>query len=104
LDREGLSQRLELVISLHGELWNVGVVKLSIVSSELDPVQFDIDIASGRGYMKVASDIEGTSKANIIFGSSLRVNGKVVDEFLSRGEKVGANISLYKSGAAEHQT
>lgn len=104
LDREGFGEGLELFISLHRVLWHVGVVKLPIVSSELDSVQLDIDVVSRGRDVKIPRDVECGGKSNIVFASGLGPNGKVIDEFLSGGEQVGAYITLYKSGAAEHQT
>lgn len=104
LDGERLSQRLELVISLHLVLGKTHEVEFSIVSSELDVGQFNVDVVTVGIDMKFTSDIEGASEVHIIHRTSLGRNVKVVNVFLSRSEKVVASISLNESGAAEHQT
>jgi hypothetical protein len=104
LDGERLRQWGELREGLLLELWSRHESVLSIVKTELDVVELDVQNTGTSLNVELSSEVNSGCEANIIFGTSDQRSRVTVNVFLSGLEEGCANISLDKSGAAEHKT
>lgn len=103
LDGKRFRERSKLGESLALKLWNRVHLPFSVVKTKLDIVQLDIQHTGTSLNVEFSSEIDSGSKTNVILGASDQGRRVTVNVFLAGLKEGSANISLNKSGAAEHK-
>jgi len=103
LDGKRFGQRSQLSEGLPVVVVTLVVVILSVVQAKFDIVQLDVQHTGTSLDVELSSEIDGGCKANVVLRTGDQGSRVAVNVFLSGLEEGCANISLNKSGAAEHK-